>query len=107
MDKNQHDQLKTTFLKIDETLKNKDLNLTDEEKAKFEQLKSQLAGAMLSSWLPADSTRKVIMLMLFLIGLYGIIKINILFVLLWLILGFFSPRIVGEVTVFLGKMFKK
>ncbi|MDD5396519.1 MAG: hypothetical protein PHW24_00475 [Candidatus Moranbacteria bacterium] len=107
MNKNQHDQLKTTFLKIDEALKNKDLNLTDQEKAKFEQLKSQLAGAILSSWLPVDSSRKVMMLVLFLIGLYGIIKINILFVLVWLFLAFFSPRLVGEITIFFGKLFKK
>lgn len=107
MDKKQQNKLKTAFSAIEETLQSKDLNLTEEERIKFERLQSEIAGTMMSSWLPAGSARKVVALILFIAGLFGFLKISGFFILLWLLLPFFSPRLVGEIAIFFGKMFKK
>lgn len=82
-------------------------NLTTEERLKFERLHTQLAGVLASPWLPVDWGRRAIMIFIFLIGLYGIIQGHPLLSVIWLMLLIFSPRVVGEVAVALGKTVRK
>ncbi|MEK7584817.1 MAG: hypothetical protein AAB490_06250 [Patescibacteria group bacterium] len=107
MDKKTDEKLKTTFNEVGRALKDKSLNLSPEERQKLEQSKSALAGAMLSSWLPADGVRRAIMLVLLIIGLYGFIHGKLALLVFWLILLLFSPRIVGEVVMLLGRISRK
>jgi hypothetical protein len=92
-----------TFKKI---LENKEL--VDEMKNANPGIKSQMAGYLLSSWLPRDTKRKVIMLIIVLTALIGgFIYGQKLFYLVLLILPFFSPRVVGEIALFLGRISKE
>src|SRR5574341_344723 len=105
MNKEKYEEEKKTSQEIDRLLK--EGNLTSEERQKFEKLHAQLAGVLLSPFLPVDWGRRGIMIFIFLIGLYGMIQGHPLLALIWLLLLIFSPRIVGEVTHALGKFFRK
>ena len=72
-----------------------------------EQIKlanARLAGYMLRNWLPDCPIRKAIMLGLFVLGVYGIAIDNSNLILWWLLIPLFSPRAVGEVAVFAGRV---
>lgn len=87
-------------------LENKDI--ADEMEKVSPGIKAQMAGYLLSSWLPRDATREIIMVIIALVAIVGgFIYGQKLFYLLLLILPFFSPRIVGEVAMFLGRISKK
>ena len=81
----------------------KDGNLTTEEKQKLETLQAQLAGGLLRPWLPFGWARRSIMVVLLLVGVYGLTVGNNYFLLAWVVLLFFSPRFVGEFSYALGK----
>jgi len=104
MDRKTHEEVKKNFEKITELLK--DGNLLVEEKQKFETLKAQLAGILFRTWLPFDWVRRSIMIVLFLVGLYGLVEGNYILLVVWLILLFFSPRFVGEFSYAIGKIFR-
>lgn len=98
-----NDHYDKAFKKI---LENKEL--ADEMEKVSPGIKAQMTGYLLSSWLPRDTKRKVMMLVIALVTLIGgLIYGQKLFFLLLLILPFFSPRIVGEVAMFLGRISKK
>ena len=82
-------------------------NLSEEEKQKFEILQAQLAGVLLNPWLPFGWGRRSIMIILFLIGIFGLIEGNNFLMLSWLLLPIFSPRFIGEASCLLGKIFSK
>lgn len=86
----------------DRTANNNSVKEIDKQ---FGEIETDLTGLIMSKWLPYGIVRRIIMLVVFLLGLYGAIKINVLFILLWLLLPFFSPRIAAMVTVFFGKLF--
>jgi len=102
MDKQTHDQLKKQFEATKKLLESG--LLSPEEKNKFNELNAQLAGAMLSSWLPADWIRRILMVIIFLVGFYGIFEISSYFLILLILSLLFSPRIVGEIAIFMGKI---
>jgi hypothetical protein len=104
MDRITHEEAKKNFKKITELLK--EGNLSAEEKQKFETLKAQLAGVLFRTWLPFDWVRRSIMIVLFLVGLYGLVEGHYLLLMAWLILLFFSPRFVGEFIYAIGKIFR-
>ncbi|MFP5350276.1 MAG: hypothetical protein ACLGHO_10600 [Gammaproteobacteria bacterium] len=79
-------------------------SLTAEERQKLETLQAQLAGVLSRPWLPFGWTRRLIMVVLFLVGAYGLAEGNGYFLLAWLLLLLFSPRVVGEFNVVLGKV---
>lgn len=78
--------------------------ITDEEKEKLEINKAQLSGQLLSIWWPFDLKRRLIMIVLFLIGLYGVTTGNAGLIWAWLAMIFFSPRIMGEVAFRIGQL---
>ncbi|MFZ6022016.1 MAG: hypothetical protein ACOYT9_00920 [Patescibacteria group bacterium] len=105
MNREKYEEAKKASQEIDRLLK--EGNLTPEERQKFEKIRAQLAGVLLSPWLPVDWGRRSIMFFIFLIGLYGMIQGHTFLASLWLLLPIFSPRIVGEVAYALGKIFRK
>jgi hypothetical protein len=101
MDKKAYDEAKKNLEEIAKLLK--EGNLTAEEKQKFETLQTQLAGVLLRPWLPFDWVRRSIMIVLFFVGVYGLVGENYLLLVAWLLLLLFSPRFVGEFSYALGK----
>jgi hypothetical protein len=81
----------------------KEGNLTAEDRQKLEMLQMQLAGALLSVWLPFDWGRRSIMIVLFLVGAYGLVGGNVYFLIAWAFLLLFSPRVVGELAFAFGR----
>jgi hypothetical protein len=98
MSKDEHEVIKRI-------LENKDL--ADETEKVRPGIKAQMAGYLMSPWLPHGTTRKIIMVVIVLIALVGVVYSCKLFILLLLILPFFSPRIVGEIARFIGMISKK
>ncbi|MGZ8195040.1 MAG: hypothetical protein ACXWTH_05385 [Methylosarcina sp.] len=78
-------------------------NLTAEDRQKFEILLAKLAGSLLSTWLPFSWGRRSIMVVLFLIGAYGLVEGNGYFLVAWVFLLLFSPRVVGELGFALSR----
>lgn len=101
MDRKTYEEAKKSSEEIAKLLR--EGNLTAEEKQKFETLQAGLAGALLNSWLPFDWGRRSIMITLLLVGAYGLAEGNNLLLLAWLLLPFFSPRLVGELFYAVGK----
>ena len=81
----------------------KDGNLAAEDRQKLETLQAQLAGVLLSPWLPFGWRQRSIMIVLFLVGAYGLMPGDGYFLFAWVLLLFFSPRFVGELAYALGK----
>jgi len=102
MNKEEHDQLEKLFRAISK-LEESGI-LTEEQKKEFSDLKSSISGVLLSSWLPADSGRKYIMLIILFIAICGTLAGIPRFLFLLLILPLFSPRVIGEVVVFFGRI---
>lgn len=79
--------------------------LTKEQRAELERHAAALAGQILSPWLPVSGTRRVIMLGIVLLGpITAWWAGNYQPFVWWLLLPFFSPRIMGECAFFLGKL---
>lgn len=78
-------------------------NLSAEEKQKFETMQAGLAGALVSSWLPFGWGRWAIVITLLLVGVFGLVEGNNYLLLAWLLLPFFSPRLMGELFYAIGK----
>ena len=62
-----------------------------------------LAGTLLRPWFPVSWTRRLIMAAIFLFGLQQAATGNYQPLVWWLLLPFFSPRIMGEAAFLLGK----
>ncbi len=82
----------------------KEENLTIEDREKLEILQAQLSGALLSTWLPFGWGRKLIMILLFIVGAYGLVEGNSYFLIAWLCALLFSPRIVGVFAFAFGRL---
>lgn len=94
MDRETHEQAKKQLAEITEILK--DSTLTPEERSKLESLADQLAGCLMRPWLPFGWGRRLIMIGLFLIGLYGLTQGNNSLLFAWLLIPAFSPSFVAE-----------
>ena len=91
-------------MKLDEDRAISDDSLKEVNK-QFREIETDLVGLIMSRWFPYGIVRRIIMLIVFLLGLYGAIKITVLFILLWLSLPLFSPRITAYTVAFFGKLF--
>ena len=101
MDKKTQSTLKKQLKEITEYLKRDDLTI--EEREEFELLSAKIAGALTHDWLPSDLGRRLIMVILFLIGLYGLMDGDNYFLISWIFLPMFSPRLMGELAHLAGK----
>ena len=86
---------------INEHLKSDDL--TVEQREELEIHADKLSGVLLSIWFPIGVGRKLIMFVLFSIGIYGLEIENDYLLISWILLPCFSPRIVGEVSYLIGR----
>lgn len=89
---------------LNRALENKEL-LDEMEKANpgiTGQIKAELAGAALHSWLPSGFGRKFVMLVIAGAGIGGAIMSSLWWLLLLLLLPTFSPRLVGEYVRMMG-----
>jgi hypothetical protein len=103
MEKEQHEELKSLFQKTSQILNDKNLSL--EEKREFEVIHTQLAGALLSTWLPAGFGRKFAITLMIVVAIYFFIQYEYILGFIVLILAcMFSPRIIGEAAVLIGKI---
>jgi len=75
----------------------------------YEKTLASLSGQTLSRWLPIGYVRKILFLILLLIGFYGLFVLdNLLYLLIiFIALILFSPKIAGLVAFGLGRLLSK
>jgi hypothetical protein len=79
--------------------------LTEAQRDELQLHAARLAGVLLHPWFPVSWSRRLIMAGIFLLGLQQAAWAgNYEPLLWWLLLPFFSPRIMGECAFFLGKV---
>lgn len=79
-------------------------SFTDEEKEQLREISATMSGYLCSFWLPRGIIRKILMFVSFAIGILGIFQWS-LWLLFFILLGCcFSPRIIGEISYFIGKL---
>lgn len=99
-DRQTYEELRKTSHEISQLLKQD--NLSPEERQKLETMRAQVSGALFSPWIPSGFGRRVIIAAIFFVGLYGLVQNNNA-AFLWLLLPFFSPRIVGTALYAIGR----
>lgn len=71
----------------------------------LKELEYQIAGHLASSWLPRDTTRKIILFVFLILAIKYFMQDDYLITVLMLIFAsFFSPRIVGELAHLAGRI---
>ncbi len=84
-----------------------DPNLSEEQRQGLEETfsvsRAQLAGLALSVWLPFGTPRKIIMLICLIVGVYNVFMGNLWYLLLLVVVAFFSPRLLGELSTLIGE----
>jgi hypothetical protein len=78
--------------------------LTPQQREKLELHAATLAGALLHPWLPVPWSRRLIMAAIIAFGFQQAFVGNYESLLWFVLLPFFSPRIMGEATYLLGKL---
>lgn len=64
-----------------------------------------MAGSLASSWLPVGIGRKIIMLVFIVLAIHFLMESSYLLMIVMLLLaGFFSPRVVGEAVSLAGRI---
>jgi len=76
--------------------------LTPKQRNELEIAQAGLSGFILSPWFPVDMKRRLIMLAIFVFGLWQALDGNLEPLIWWLLLPMFSPRIVGFAALCLG-----
>lgn len=82
-----------------------DDNLTPEQRQRLEKTAAMLAGYQMSFWLPTTLDRKVLMFLFLALGVFGVLW-SPWFAIFILLCCSFSPRVVGEVSFFIGNLSK-
>lgn len=85
---------------------NKELNdstLAPHHRKELELHAAALAGVLLSPWFPVSWTRRALMAAIFFFGVWQAVAGNYQPLIWWLLLPFFSPRIMGEAAYFMGR----
>jgi len=80
----------------------RDDTLTTDQRQELERTASMLAGYQASFWLPPTLGRKVLMVLFLAVGIIGFFQWSPWLGLFILVGCSFSPRIVGEVSYFIG-----
>jgi hypothetical protein len=93
------EQYKEATVRLEEvTRKLRYENMSQEERERLEREGKELARIIVSPWIPFGWGYRMIMAILAGIGLWGIVEENYLFLLAWLLLPLFSPRVVGKLV---------
>ena len=101
MDSEQYRQIKKASELVKHSLEHD--NLTAEERQQLEQSYAQMCGYLASPWLPIGIGRKAVILALLILGAYGFAIDKPLIALCWILIPLFSPRLVGEALLIIGK----
>jgi 2,3-bisphosphoglycerate-independent phosphoglycerate mutase len=88
------------FNKINEILKKNDV--PEELKTSLEEYQTTLAVISANSWLPKGLGRKILMLIILIVGISGAMIGNTHWLFILLILPFFSPKIVMKMAIIIG-----
>lgn len=103
MKKENHAKLRHALDNTSKLLEASDLSA--EEREELETLQAQIAGSLASSWLPVGIGRKIIMLVFIVLAVNFFRESSYLLMIVMLVLaGFFSPRIVGETVSLAGRI---
>lgn len=99
-----NEEMQKQFNKIGNVLKENEIILEKhpELKSTLEEHQTILVVSMMNHWLPRDLGRKLIMLIILILGISGAIagKTSWLFILL--ILPLFSPKIILKISIIVG-----
>lgn len=101
MNKLEYEEIKRTLAEVNAALKIDDL--TNEQRQQFQTLSLRLSGALSSVWFPVSFIRRFIMLILFAIGIFGVFSAYKILIVCLFICCSFSPRLMGEIAVLLGR----
>ena len=77
-------------------------NISPQERDSLEREGKELARVVVSPWLPFDWKYRIVIIAIAAIGFWGLIQGQYFFMLVWLLLPLFSPRIVGEFLMFIA-----
>jgi hypothetical protein len=98
-------EIKILILNARTMLSQNDLN--QEERNDLELVVAKLSGRLLSVWFPVDWGRRILMSIIFIVGLCGFFTGSHTLIWSWFSLIFFSPRLVGEVAHASGNIVRK
>ncbi|MFA5080778.1 MAG: hypothetical protein WC472_04140 [Candidatus Paceibacterota bacterium] len=82
----------------------KEDNLPEDLKDALKETEIALAVLSMNCWLPKDLGRKIIMLVILIIGISGAMAGNTRWLLILLILPFFSPKIIMKLAIIAGRL---
>lgn len=82
----------------------RDERLSPSERDKLKILAAGLSGQLMSIWIPFGWERRTIMVVLLLLGLYGLFSGHFYWVFAWVLILLFSPRAVGNTAYLIGKI---
>lgn len=102
MNYEQHEEAKRVLAEISAELERTDL--TPEQRKQLEMHAAALAGGLSRPWLPFGWWRQTAMLILFLVGFLWPLGGSPIWVLAWLVMLNFSPRVVGETVFAIGRL---
>jgi len=99
-----HEEMQEQFNEIDNVLKKHEVALErhPEFKSTLEEHKTILAVSMMNHWLPRDLGRRLIMLVILIIGISGTMAGNSSWLFILLILPVFSPKIIMRISIIIG-----
>jgi hypothetical protein len=94
MDRKQYEEAVVRLEEVTGILKHG--KISPEERNRLEREGKELARVVMSPWLPFRWDYRIVMMIIAAIGFWGFSQGNYLFILLWLLLPIFSPRIMGK-----------
>ena len=94
MEKQQYEEAKTRLEEVTRILRHE--KISPEERERLEKEGKELAKVVMSPWIPFGWGYRMMMIVIAAIGFWGLMQEEYLFVLLWLLLPLFSPRVVGK-----------
>ena len=97
-----HEDIQNKFNAVDNLLSKEGDNMPKELKANLEETKTILAVSLMNHWLPRDLGRKLIMLVILIIGISGTMAGNSNWLFILLILPLFSPKIIMRISIIIG-----
>jgi hypothetical protein len=100
MDKEQYEEAKMRLEKVTGMLRHE--NISPQERDSLEREGKELARVVISPWLPFDWKYRIVIIAIAAIGFWGLIQGQYVFMLVWLLLPLFSPRIIGEFLMFIA-----
>ena len=97
-----HEDIQNKFNAIDSLLSKESGDMPKELKANLEETKTILAVSLMNHWLPRDLGRRLVMLVILIVGISGTMAGNSNWLFILLILPLFSPKIIMRISIIIG-----